>query len=221
MKRLWRENNLSIVMGGLFFVAFLFGQAWTGFLVSNEERSEHGRRPQRLTEYLLGAHFAEATMENWESEFLQAGAFILATAWLYQKGSAESKDPDKREAVDRDPRKVRDKSKAPWPVRRDGWILRLYENSLVIAFFSLFLVSFFLHACAGRAEYNQDQSWHGGAPISVLGYMGSSQFWFESFQNWQSEFLAIACMVIFTIWLRQRGSPESKPVDAPHSETGK
>ncbi len=221
MKRLWRENNLSIVMGGLFFVAFVFGQAWTGFLVSNEERSEHDQRPERFTEYLLGAHFAEATMENWESEFLQAGVFILATAYLYQKGSAESKDPEKRETVDRDPRNVRDKSNAPWPVRRGGWILRLYENSLSIAFFSLFLLSFFLHACSGRAEYNQDQSWHGGDPVSVLGYMGTSQFWFESFQNWQSEFLAIACMVIFTIWLRQRGSPESKPVDAPHSETGK
>jgi hypothetical protein len=220
MKRFWRNNGLSIVMLGMFFVVFIFGQAYSGWLEDNEERRQHGQPPETFSEYLTGSHFAEATMENWESEFLQMGVFVLFTVFLYQKGSAESKDPDKREEVDRDPRNVRDKSNAPWPVRRGGWVLTLYENSLSLAFFLLFLISFLLHAASGRLQYNEEQVLHGAPEVSLGGYMSSSRFWFESFQNWQSEFLAIGCMVVFSIYLRQRGSPESKPVDAPHSETG-
>ncbi len=145
-------------------------------------------------------------MENWESEFLQMGVFIFFTAFLYQKGSAESKDPEKREEVDRDPRNVRDKQNAPWPVRRGGWILTLYESSLSLAFLFLFLASFLLHAASGRSEYNEEQLLHGSSTVSIAGYLGTSRFWFESFQNWQSEFLAIGCMVLFTIHLRQRGA---------------
>ena len=220
MKRFWHNNGLSIVMLGMFFVAFLLGQTYSGWLEENEDRALHGRPRHTLSEYLTSAHFAEATMENWESEFLQMGVFVLFTVFLYQKGSAESKDPDKREEVDRDPRNVRDKSDAPWPVRRGGWVLKLYEYSLSLAFFLLFLISFLLHAASGRLQYNEEQVLHGAPAVSLGGYMSSSRFWFESFQNWQSEFLAIGCMVVFSIYLRQRGSPESKPVDAPHSETG-
>jgi len=220
MKRFWRNNGLSILMLGMFFVAFMFGQTYSGWPEESEDRSLHGKPPQTLSEYLTSAHFAEATMENWESEFLQMGVFILFTVFLFQKGSAESKDPDKREEVDRDPRRVRDKSDAPWPVRRGGWVLTLYEYSLSIAFFLLFLISFLLHGVSGRLQYNEEQVLHGAPAVSLGGYMSSSRFWFESFQNWQSEFLAIGCMVVFSIYLRQRGSPESKPVDAAHSETG-
>ena len=149
MKQFWRNNGLSIVMLGMFFLVFLFGQAWSGWLEENEDRVEHGQRRQGLSAYLTSAHFVEATMENWESEFLQMGVFILFTVFLYQKGSAESKDPDKREVVDRDPRNVRDKRNAPWPVRRGGWILKLYENSLSLAFFLLFVT---LHLAAMRNE---------------------------------------------------------------------
>jgi hypothetical protein len=219
MKKFWRENGLSLVMLG-FFLVFMVGQACSGWLADNEERRDHGQRPHTLPEYLGSAHFVEATTENWESEFLQMGVFVFFTVYLYQKGSAESKDPDKREAVDRDPSKVRDKRNAPWPVRRGGWVLKVYENSLSLAFLLLFLVSWLLHAVSGRAEYNQDQIQHGAPVASLGGYMTSSRFWFESFQNWQSEFLAIGCMVVFSIFLRQKGSPESKPVDAPHSQTG-
>ena len=220
MKRFWRNNGLSVVMLGMFFLLFIFGQAYSGWLEDNEDRVEHGQRRQPLSTYLTSAHFAEATMENWESEFLQMGVFVLFTVFLYQKGSAESKDPDKREEVDRDPRRVRDKSGAPWPVRRGGWILKLYENSLSLAFFFLFAVSFILHAVSGRLQFNEEQALHGAPAVSLGGYMTNSRFWFESFQNWQSEFLAIGCMVVFSIYLRQKGSPESKPVDAPHSKTG-
>jgi hypothetical protein len=221
MKRIWQENSLSIVMLGMFFVAFMVGQTYSGWLADNEDRTQHGQSPQTFSEYLGSAHFAEATMENWESEFLQMGVFVLFTVFLFQKGSAESKDPGKREQVDRDPRKVQNKSEAPWPVRRGGWVLTLYESSLSLAFFLLFLACFFLHAISGRALYNEEQILHGAAPVSLGGFMASSRFWFESFQNWQSEFLAIGCMVLFSIYLRQKGSPESKPVHAPHSETGK
>ena len=221
MKKFLRDNGLSIVMLGLFFVAFIFGQAYAGYLEDNEERSEHGQRILGFCEYLGSAHFMEATMENWESEFLQMGVFVFLTAFLYQKGSAESKDPEKREEVDRDPRRVRDKKDAPWPVRRGGWILRIYEHSLSLSFLALFLSSFFLHAASGRSLYNEEQIAHGQLPVTFLEYLASSRLWFESFQNWQSEFLAIGAMVILTIFLRQKGSPESKPVDAPHSATGK
>jgi len=221
VRRFFRDNGLSIVLLGLFFLAFLLGQTLTGHAESNSDRTEHGLPAQSLGEYLFSPHFVEATMENWESEFLQMGIFVYLTAFLYQKGSAESKDPEKREEVDRDPRNVRDKSNAPWPVRRGGLVLTIYENSLSLAFLLLFLISFLAHAAGGRLEYNEDQLLHGQAPVTFAGYLGSSRFWFESLQNWQSEFLAIGCMVVFSIYLRQRGSPESKPVDAPHSKTGK
>jgi hypothetical protein len=221
MRRFLRNNGLSLVLFFLFFLTFLIGQSITGHLNNNEELSEHGQPTLTYSEYLISSHFLEATMENWESEFLQMFFYVLLTVFLYQKGSSESKDPDKEEAVDRDPRFSKDKKDAPWPVRKGSLILKLYENSLGLAFLLLFLMSFVLHAAGGAAEYNEDQRTHGqGAQLTVFGYMANSRFWFESLQNWQSEFLAIGSMVVLSIWLRQKGSPESKPVDAPHSQTG-
>lgn len=220
VKRFWRENNLSIVLLGLFFFSFIGGQAVTGFFESNQDRTQHGLPELTFGAYLTSAHFLEATTENWESEFLQMGVFAYLTVFLRQKGSSESKSLSRPEEVDRDPRRSKQKNIAPWPVRRGGWILKIYENSLSLAFLILFLTAFVLHAASGRSEYNEEQMAHGAAPVSFGGYLVTSRFWFESLQNWQSEFLAIGLMVIFTIWLRQRGSPESKPVDAPHWETG-
>jgi hypothetical protein len=159
-------------------------------------------------------------MENWESEFLQMAAFVLLTTMLFQKGSAESKDPDKRESVDRDPRRVKPHADMPWPVRRGGVILRIYEHSLSIAMFLLFLISFLLHARGGALDFSEDQLAHGGSPVTTMEYMSTARFWFESFQNWQSEFLAVFAIVFLSIFLRQRASPESKPVSAPHAHTG-
>jgi len=219
MRRTFRNNGLSIVLS-LLFLASLGGQAVTGHWQHNEDSQEHAQPTVGFIEYLGSSHFLEATMENWESEFLQMFAFIVLTAFLYQKGSAESKDPDEKEEVDRKPAKSRSKS-APWPVRRGGWILKLYGYSLSLAFLLMFLVSFVLHAAGGAGEYNQDQKEHGKLErVTTLSYMQTSRFWFESMQNWQSEFLAVGCMVVLTIFLRQRGSAESKPVDAPHSATG-
>jgi hypothetical protein len=146
-------------------------------------------------------------------------AYVLLTAWLFQKGSSESKKLDEKEGVDRDLRQS-NREGAPGPVRHGGWRLRLYEHSLSIAFLTLFLLSFILHAVGGAEEYSAEQRAHGGRGVSVLEYIGTARFWFESTQNWQSEFFALVGMVVLSIFLRERGSPESKPVDAPHSQTG-
>ncbi|HYP52889.1 MAG TPA: DUF6766 family protein [Pyrinomonadaceae bacterium] len=221
MRRVLRNNGLSLVLFFLFFFTFIFGQSAAGHREYNSDQREHGRPTVGYVEYLSTSHFLEATMENWESEFLQMFAFIILTAVLYQKGSAESKDPDKPNPVDRDPRQSRNKEDAPWPVRKGGFVLKVYEHSLSLVFLLLFLGSFWLHAVGGAAEYNEDQQEHGGSErVTVVEYMGTSRFWFESFQNWQSEFLAVGAMVVLTIFLRERGSKESKPVDAPHDQTG-
>jgi hypothetical protein len=218
--RILRQNGLSITLG-LFMLVFLVGQAVAGQFEYNEDQLQHGQAPVDFVTYVRGSHFLEATMENWESEFLQMFAFVVLTAFLFQKGSAESKKLDEKEPVDRDPRNSRHKKEAPWPVRKGGIVLTLYEHSLSLAFLILFLGSFWLHAVGGAAEYREDQREHGSpVAMSTFEYMGTSRFWFESFQNWQSEFLAVGAMVVFTIFLRQRWSPESKPVDSPHSETG-
>jgi hypothetical protein len=218
MKRLWRDNGLSIVLFAL-FISFWIGQALTGWRAEVNEQRDHGASPPTLTEYLGSGSFVEATTENWESEFLQMFGYVLFTVFLYQRGSAESKSPDEKEEVDRDPRLSSSKD-APGPVQAGGWRLRLYENSLSLAFLTLFLVSFAVHAVSGAAAYNEEQLLHSAPTVTVWEFLTHSQFWFESFQNWQSEFLAIWSMVVLSIFLRQRGSPESKPVDSPHGETG-
>jgi hypothetical protein len=220
MRRVLRENGLSIVLGSLFLV-FWIGQSVAGHREHNSEQREHGQPEVGYVTYLRSSHFWEATAENWESEFFQMFGYVILTAFLYQKGSSESKKPDEPEAVDRDPRAGRTRKDSPWPVRRGGWVLKLYENSLSLALLLFFLVSIMLHAVSGAAVYNDEQAAHGEPQsLSFLQYATTSRFWFESFQNWQSEFLAIAAMVVFSIFLRQRGSPESKPVDSPHSQTG-
>ena len=219
VRRLLRDNGLSLTLGVL-FIAFLIGQAVTGFHHHNEEQAAHDQPQITFGSYLTSGDFLEATAENWESEFLQMAAYVMFTVFLYQKGSSESKTPGQTEAVDRDPRLSRHNPRAPWPVRRGGWVLELYSNSLALAFLLLFLISFVAHAIGGARAYSEEALAHGEAAVTTLQYLGTSQFWFESFQNWQSEFLAILMMVVLSIFLRQRGSPESKPVDASHDETG-
>ncbi|RPE13101.1 hypothetical protein EGT74_06085 [Chitinophaga lutea] len=211
------RNGLSIVFFGILLICWI-GQAYTGWLQFNKELEEKGMEPLRFGPYLGSPHFFEATFENWESEFLQMGMYVILTVILRQKGSAESKDLDKKEAVDREPKPGKD---APWPVNKGGWWLRLYKHSLSLAFFFLFAVSFVLHFIGSRGTYNIEQLAAHEPPASVSEYLLNSKFWFESFQNWQSEFLAVGSIIVLSIFLRQWGSPESKPVDAPHSETGK
>jgi hypothetical protein len=221
MKKFFQENSLSVVVL-LLFLFSLIGQTITGYNENNEDQQEHGQSTIGFVEYLGSGHFIEAVFENWESEFLQMGLYVVLTAFLRQKGSAESKKLEGKEAVDADPRdpKERKRKDAPWPVKQGGFILRLYENSLSIALFILFFISLALHAIGGAQEYTQEQIAHGGEAVSAIEYLGTWRMWFESFQNWQSEFLSIGAIVILSIFLRQKGSPESKPVAAPHHETG-
>jgi hypothetical protein len=220
MRRLIRENGLSIALLGMFLVSAV-GQSIVGHTTYNDEQRDHGEAAIAFGGYLSTAHFWESLSENWESEFLQIFTYVILTAVLYQKGSAESKKPDQEEPVDRHPRTSRSGLDVPWPVRRGGIWLRLYEHSLSLAFLLLFLASIAIHAVSGASEYNADQAAHGqSSALSALEYAQTARFWFESLQNWQSEFLSIAAVVILSIFLRQRGSPESKPVDAPHHATG-
>jgi hypothetical protein len=218
MRRKLRDNSLSLTMLGIFLVLLCF-QSITGWRVSNADAAEHRQPTQSYGRYLRSGHFAEATFENWESEFLQMGAYVALTALLLQRGSPESKKPD-GDPSDADPRESADDSNAPWPVRHGGLALKLYEHSLSSALLLLFLLSFVGHLLGGHAEYNQQQLAHGEAPVSLWSFLTSAQLWFQSFQNWQSEFLAVFTLAVLGIFLRERGSPESKPVAAPHAETG-
>jgi hypothetical protein len=219
MRPFFRENGLSLVLLALFLV-FWAGQSITGHREYNQDQREHRQPTLSYGQYVQSAHFWESTAENWESEFFQMFGYVILTAVLYQKGSAESKKLGEQEKVDREPRRRKGRE-TPGPVRRGGWVLKLYEHSLSLAFFLFFAISILVHAISGAAVYNQDQAAHaGGEALTVLQYAGTSRFWFESLQNWQSEFLAVLAIVVLSIFLRQRGSPESKPVDAPHWQTG-
>ena len=219
MRRTIHYNGLSLALL-VMFIATLGGQTLTGWRTYNADQHDHGQAEVGFRSYLVTGHNVEAVFENWESEFLQAATYIFLTAKLYQRGSSESKDPEQAAEVDADPAEARTDPKAPWPVRRGGVWLALYKNSLVIVFATLFLLSLLLHAAGGAASYSAQQLQHGGQPVTLAQYLGTSQFWFESLQNWQSEFLALFTMVAFSIVLRQEGSPESKPVASPHSATG-
>jgi hypothetical protein len=215
MRDFLKNNSLSLVMFALFFL-FWVGNALTGQRHYNEEQREHQQSEVSFGEYLRSGDFWESTTENWESEFLQMAAFVWLSAFLIQKGSPESKKPEADEA-DEEPEV---KPSSPWPVHQGGLVLTLYERSLSLALFSIFLVSFFLHAIFGERAYNEEQLQHGGHLITIFQYAGSSQFWFESFQNWQSEFMSVGVLVVLSIFLRQKGSPESKPMGASYAKTG-
>jgi hypothetical protein len=215
----WLKDHGLLLVNLLLFLAFLVGMAITGWQVANEELLEHGAPAETFTQFLASGDFYEAVFENWESEFLQMGAYVVLTVFLFQRGSSESKPPDEASPQDEDPRRHANDPEAPWPVRHGGFVLKLYENSLFILFVVLFVLSFAAHAISGAAAYSEEQQLHGSPGVTPFEYLGTSQFWFESFQNWQSEFMVVALLVGAAVWLRQRGSPESKPVAAPHSET--
>nr|WP_315150399.1 DUF6766 family protein [uncultured Flavobacterium sp.] len=217
MKPFLRNNGLSICFLILFLVS-MAGQIIFGFKEHNKELLEDGSTVVTLSSYLTSGHFIQATFENWESEFLQMGLFVLFTIFLVQKGSSESKDPDKSGEVDREPNTNR--KDAPWPVKTGGLLLELYKHSLTIALLLLFIVSFIFHFYGSLKDENELLTLKGLPLKSVSEYLSDSRFWFESFQNWQSEFLSIFAIIILSVYLRQIGSSQSKPVDAPNMETG-
>ena len=221
MRRFLRENSLSVFFF-VIFVAALIGQAIAGHSLYNDEALAHGDAAISLWRYVTSSSFGQAVMENWQSEYLQFTLFILATVWLLQRGSPESKQPDAAGMEsDREQRIGRHaQSESPLWARTGGLRTAIYSNSLLIAMGAIFVASWFAQSVTGWTEFNQEQATHGEPGVSWLGYIGTSTFWESTFQNWQSEFLAVGSFVVLAIFLRQRGSPESKPVGARHDATG-
>lgn len=219
MRRWLRDNSLSLALFLLFSIS-ISGHALAGWVNNNEDRLRDGASALTFAAYLTSSSFASSVFENWESEFLQMGTYVVLTAYLFQRGSPESKDPDKPAPQDRDPKLDEHKSDAPWPVRAGGFIRTLYAHSLGLALILLFLLSFIAHLLGSAGHAAEKAIERGEPPPTVLDHLGSAQFWFESFQNWQSEFLSTGLLIVLSIFLRERGSPESKAVGAPHGETG-
>ncbi len=211
--KILRNNGLTLVLLAV-FVFTLFGQLWSGLSEYNQEHSEHGLWTISIGQYVGTSHFWQAVAENWESEFLQMAAFVWLTGFLFQKGSPESKDPDDPE--EDHPELHQNDSSAPWPVRKGGWIMKIYSHSLSLFFLGIFIFSFVLHIFAGQGAAAHEALIN-HLPQPTLGeYFTSGKFWFESMQNWQSEFLSLVGMVYGSIYLRERNSPESKAVESPH-----
>ncbi|GEN70719.1 MULTISPECIES: DUF6766 family protein [Chryseobacterium] len=214
-KSFFYRNSLSIVLLSLMLLS-LVGQFFMGWKTLNKDLAEEGSSMLSLGAYVRSGHFIQATFENWESEFLQMMLYVVLTVSLRQKGSSESKSLEEKEDVDREP-KVH--ANAPWPVKKGGLWLSIYKHSLSLAFAILFILSFAMHFYGSMKEFNEEQVIKKEPTVTAVQYISGSRFWFESFQNWQSEFLAVASLVILSIWLREKGSPESKPVDMAHDET--
>jgi hypothetical protein len=221
MRRFARDNGLGLFFGGIFLLT-LIGQALVGHADFNHQQLSHQDDSISLGRYVFSSSFGSDVMENWQSEFLQFTLYILATVWLLQRGSPESKELGKAGGESDEEQKVGEHADAKSPrwARIGGWRTRIYSNSLVIVMTAIWLASWGVQSVTGHVAYNAEQFDHQMAAVSWLGYVTSSDFWNRTLQNWQSEFLAVGSMAVFSIYLRQRGSPESKPVGAPHDATG-
>jgi hypothetical protein len=216
----WRDHGLSIFFGAIFLLA-LAGQSVAGLLMFNEEQAAHGAEAVSWGQFVTSSAFVVDVAENWQSEYLQFFLFILATIWFVQKGSPESKKPGD-EGIDSDENqrvgRFADADSPRW-AKAEGWRRMLYSNSLLLVMGAIFVMSWLIQSLAGTVVYNDDQRQHGEQTVDWLGYLATADFWNRTLQNWQSEFLAVGTMVAFSIFLRQRGSSESKPVGTPHAET--
>jgi hypothetical protein len=220
MRTFLRENGLAFFFATI-FLGSLVAQSFAGQRNVSAEQREHGGVSVSWWDYVTSPDFWGAVMENWQSEFLQFTVFIGATVWLVQKGSNESKkvedvglETDERQRVGRHANE-----RSPAPARAAGLVRWLYENSLLLAMALIFLASWLAQSVNNWRMFNEEQADHGEPLVSWGRYLLDPDFWEKTLQNWQSEFLAVGVMVVFTIYLRQRGSPESKPVGAPHDET--
>jgi hypothetical protein len=218
MARFFKDNGLTLMLL-LLFALSITGQWLAGWHVTNEELAEHGRAAMSLGSYTISPNFLSAVFENWESEFLQMAMYVLLTAILFQRGSAESNDPDEGPRDEDLAARAREPG-APRALAAGRLSRAIYAHSLFLALATLFVASFVIHWTQSARVAAQEAIEHGAVPPTIFGYLGDAQLWFESFQNWQSEFLSTAVLVVLSIFLRQRGSPESKPVAAPHSQTG-
>ncbi|MBO9578665.1 MAG: hypothetical protein J7480_07855 [Microbacteriaceae bacterium] len=221
MRALLRDNGLTLCFLGL-FLASITGQSLAGHAAENELRAQHGQSPIGFWDFVWSSRFLVDVAENWQSEFLQFSVFILATVWLVQRGSTESK-PVEDAGLESDRRQLVGRFASPdspsW-ARAGGWRRAFYSNSLLILMGAIFLLSWLAQSLGGLVVENEDRATHGLPPEGWLDYVAGPEFWNRTLQNWQSEFLAVGAMTAFAIVLRQRGSGESKPVGAPHDETG-
>jgi hypothetical protein len=216
-----REQSLTLFFLAIFALS-LVGQSFAGLNEFNAGRAEHGGEPYSYWRFVVSSEFGGDVMENWQSEFLQFSLIILATVWFVQRGSTESKKVE--EAGLRSDKDERVGEHAPanaprWANVKD-WRRRIYEHSLGLAMVAIFIGTWFAQSVTNWTAYNNEQTAHGEPVVSWVSFLGRADFWNRTLQNWQSEFLAVATMAAFSIYLRQRGSPESKPVGAPHDETG-
>jgi hypothetical protein len=221
VKRFLRENGLSVAFG-LLFLGALIGQAIVGWQDFNHTQIQHRGETMGFGRYVLSSEFGSAVMENWQSEYLQFTLFIFGTIWLLQRGSPESKELGQAGRESEEDQKLGEHAEAGSPLwaRARGVRATIYSNSLLIVMLAIWLGTWVAQSLTGWSQYNADQLEHLEATVSWLGYLGSNDFWERTFQNWQSEFLAVGSMVILSVYLRQRGSPESKPVGSPHDATG-
>lgn len=217
----WRDNSLTLAFGGAFLLV-LVGQAFAGHAGFNEGLTVDGLQQLTIGEYVMSSDFAVDVTENWQSEFLQFFLYIFGTVWLLQRGSPESKELHKAGPESDREQRIGDHTRADsprWASTKD-WRQHLYSRSLGTVMALLFLLSWLAQSIAGAAAYNEQQLREFLPPVSWAGYLASADFWTRSLQNWQSELLAVAAMAILSVYLRQRGSPESKRVGAPHTSTG-
>jgi len=216
-----KHNGLSIVFLVLFLGA-LVGQAFAGHADFNEDQLRHNDPTMSMGRYVVSSEFGVAVLENWQSEYLQFTLFILLTVWLLQRGSPESKELHKAGRESDKDQLVGEHANEDSPrwAKLEGLPRVLYENSLLIVMAAIWVASWFAQSVTGVSEYNATRLDHHQAPVSWIDYLGRPDFWEKTLQNWQSEFLAVGSMAILAVYLRQRGSPESKPVGASHEATG-
>jgi hypothetical protein len=221
MRRFLRENSLSIVFL-LLFLGALGGQSIAGHADFNEQQISHGDPTMSFGRYVLSSEFAVDVMENWQSEYLQFSLLILGTVWLLQRGSPESKELDKAGRERDEDQKVGEHAQLNSPrwAKVAGIRRTIYENSLLLVMGAIWLGTWFAQSVAGHVQYNSERLDHHLDPVSWASYLGRPDFWNRTLQNWQSEFLAVGSMAILAVYLRQRGSPNSKPVGSPHGSTG-
>jgi hypothetical protein len=219
--RVLRDHSLSLVFLAMFLAA-LVGQAIAGHAEYNNEQIAHMSETVSFWRFVVSSEFGQAVMENWQSEYLQFTTFIVLTVWLVQKGSPESKKLDQVGRQTDEDQRVGEHATADSPkwARARGLRRWVYSNSLLLVMGTIWIGTWFAQSVTGWTAYNAEQLEHDEQPVSWLGYLGSADFWQTTLQNWQSEFLAVGSMAVLAIYLRQRGSPESKPVGAPHEATG-
>src|SRR5829696_1945156 len=221
MRAFVKHNGLSVAFLGL-FVAALVLQAIAGHADFNEDQDRHGDPRISLARYIVSSELGVAVMENWQSEYLQFTLFVLLTVWLLQRGSPESKELDKAGLESDKDQKVGQHAERNSPrwAKVGGLRRALYENSLLLVMGTIWIGTWFAQSVTGVAQYNTERLDHQQHPVAWSDYLTKPDFWERTLQNWQSEFLAVGSMAILAVYLRQRGSPESKPVGAPHTATG-